>query len=68
DPCEAPNVLPGSDIVEPGDCEFYLLGRLESHCPVDFRSPIRTDAGRIEQYKKQLSAPLLGPVGYSEGP
>ena len=33
--------LPGADVFEPGDLEFYLLGRLESRRPYDFRSPVR---------------------------
>ena len=38
DPKELPP-LPGSDIFEPSDLEFYLFGRLESRRDYDFRSP-----------------------------
>jgi pilus assembly protein CpaC len=42
EPHEVPP-LPGSDIFEPGDLEFYLLARLESRRYEDYRSPVRTD-------------------------
>jgi pilus assembly protein CpaC len=35
--------LPGSDYFEPGDLEFYLLGRLESARAYDYRSPVMTE-------------------------
>jgi pilus assembly protein CpaC len=40
--------LPGSDIFEPDDCEFYLLGRMESRRSEDFRSAVRTDYQRLK--------------------
>ena len=56
--------LPGSDLFEPTDLEFYLLGRIESHHPVDYRSPVRTDWGRIMQYHSMERMYLSGPHGY----
>src|SRR5207247_4733876 len=44
--------LPGSDLFEPSDLEFYLLGRLESHHGQDYRSPIRTDWSKITNYHR----------------
>jgi pilus assembly protein CpaC len=46
--------LPGSDLLEPNDVEFYVHGRLESHHPIDYRSPVRTDCGRMHQYRDEL--------------
>ena len=60
--------LPGSDLLEPTDLEFYLLSRLESHCPHDFRSTIRTDLSRIVQYRDLESHYMSGPSGYAEPP
>jgi pilus assembly protein CpaC len=60
--------LPGSDVYEPNDVEFYLLGRLESHCAEDYRSPVRNDCSRIEQYRKAEKVFLAGPNGYAEDP
>jgi pilus assembly protein CpaC len=57
--------LPGCDLFEPGDVEFYLFGRIESHIPVNYRSPIRTDLGRIRQYYKLERHYMFGPTGYS---
>ena len=58
--------LPGSDLFEPNDVEFYLLGRIESHCPRDFRSPIRTDLSRVLQYRRLETAYIAGPTGYGD--
>ncbi len=55
--------LPGSDIFEPNDLEFYLLGRIESHYPIDYRSTIRTDFQRIRQYRMMESQYLYGDHG-----
>jgi pilus assembly protein CpaC len=57
--------LPGSDIFEPGDWEFYLKGRLESRRSYDYRSPVRTDIGRMCDYRKCETKYILGPTGYS---
>jgi pilus assembly protein CpaC len=56
--------LPGSEILDPNDCEFYLLGRLEGHCK-DFRSPTRTDLSRIRMYHTVEQHNVYGPAGYS---
>ncbi len=56
--------LPGSDLFEPNDLEFYLWGRLESHHPRDYRSPIRTDWGRMRQYHTMEEMYLSGQHGY----
>jgi pilus assembly protein CpaC len=66
-PREVPK-LPGSDLFEPSDLEFYLLGRLESRRPVDFRSPVRTDWQRLREYRRVEQMYLSGPSGPSEGP
>lgn len=60
--------LPGSDMFEPSDVEFYLLGRLESHRPYDYRSPIRTDWQRIREYRRMERMYLSGPSGPSDHP
>ncbi|TWT94711.1 type II and III secretion system protein family protein [Stieleria varia] len=45
DACESPN-LPGSDVHEPTDIEFYVANRLESRRSQDYRSSVRTDYAR----------------------
>lgn len=56
--------LPGHEILDPNDLEFYILGRIEGHCK-DYRSPIRTDCDRIRQYQQLESAHMAGPTGYT---
>jgi pilus assembly protein CpaC len=56
--------LPGHEILDPNDLEFYLMGRLEGHCK-DYRSPIRTDLSRIKMYYQVEGANVSGPTGYT---
>ena len=59
--------LPGADVFEPGDIEFYLLGRLESRRAEDFRSSVRTDIHRIRRYRECNDLFILGPTGQAYG-
>ena len=63
--CEAPP-LPGADVFEPTDVEFYLGNRLESRRSRDFRSTVRTDHGRLSAGQKCSCDPfIIGPSGHS---
>jgi pilus assembly protein CpaC len=66
EPKECPP-LPGSDVFEPGDLEFYLLGRLESRRSYDYRSPVRTDIHRMIRYRHCEQLFINGPSGHSDG-
>lgn len=66
EPKETPPV-PGSDIFEPGDLEFYLFGRLESRRTQDYRSPFRTDINRMLRYRRCEDIYITGPHGHAEG-
>lgn len=59
--------LPGNDIFEPSDIEFYLHGRLESRRAEDFRAGARTDAARQASYEHCENRVMIGPGGYSCG-
>jgi len=67
EPNETP-ALPGSDYFEPGDLEFYLLGRLESARPYDYRSPVMDDINRMAAYRRCELLYFVGPHGHSDGP
>lgn len=60
--------LPGSDIFEPGDLEFYINGRIENCRPEDYRSPVRTSWDRMRAYREAQDRLLIGPSGYSGTP
>ncbi len=62
--CHTPP-LPGADVFEPGDIEFYLQGRLESRRSYDFRSPVRTDYHRLRRYHDCQDIFIIGPHGHS---
>jgi pilus assembly protein CpaC len=68
-PLEAHEVppLPGADIREPGDLEFYLVGRLESRRAYDYRSSVRTDAARMLRYRHCEHLYIIGPHGHADG-
>jgi pilus assembly protein CpaC len=59
--------LPGADLFEPGDLEFYLFGRLEGRRDYDFRSPVRTDINRLMRYRRCEDILIFGPHGHSDG-
>ncbi|MCS6865230.1 MAG: pilus assembly protein N-terminal domain-containing protein [Gemmataceae bacterium] len=60
--------LPGADIFEPGDMEFYLAGRLESRRSYDYRSAVRTDIHRMLRYRRCEDVFIVGPSGHVESP
>jgi pilus assembly protein CpaC len=60
--------LPGSDLFEPGDLEFYLLGRLESRRPYDYRSSVMTDIDRMRAYRRCERVYIFGPHGHTNPP
>ena len=59
--------LPGSDIFEPGDLEFYLKGRLESRRSYDYRASVRTEIDRMLSYRRCEQQFITGPTGHMEG-
>ncbi len=65
EPKEVPP-LPGSDYFEPGDLEFFLLGRLESGRAYNYRSPVMDDLQRMRAYRRCELLYFVGPSGHSE--
>jgi len=58
--------LPGCDLFEPGDVEFYLLGRLESRRTQDYRSPVMTDIHRMLKYRRCEQQYIAGACGHCD--
>lgn len=58
--------LPGSDYFEPGDLEFYLLGRQESGRSYDYRSTVMNDIERMKAYRRCELLYFVGPHGFSQ--
>src|SRR5262249_58670638 len=56
--------LPGADLYEPSDVEFYVLGRLESRREYDYRSPVMNDYQRQVNYARCEQIYISGPLGY----
>jgi len=66
DMCKTP-ALPGSDVFEPGDIEFYLLGHLEGRRSQDYRASVRTDFARQERYIHCNDMYIIGSHGTTYG-
>ncbi len=64
--CQTPQ-LPGQDVFEPGDVEFYLLGHLEGRRSEDYRASVRTDFARQERYIHCDDRFIIGPYGPTYG-
>lgn len=66
DDCKTPGV-PGDDVFEPGDVEFFLLNRLESRRSEDYRTVVRTDWARMHQYQHCEDRFIIGTKGQYYG-
>jgi pilus assembly protein CpaC len=66
DLCKAPP-LPGNDIFEPDDVEFYLLGHMEARRTEDNRASVRTDYCRQVRACKCNDEFIIGPHGTTYG-
>lgn len=60
--------LPGYNVFEPGDTEFYLYGRLESRRTEDYRAGARTDIHRMLNYHHCADQYITGPFGPTSAP
>ncbi len=63
EPHDVPS-LPGSDLFEPSDLEFFVCGRLESRRDYDYRSPVMNDCARMRRYHRCEQIYIFGPHGY----
>jgi pilus assembly protein CpaC len=63
EPKECP-LLPGADLFEPSDIEFYILGRLESRRAMDYRGAVRNDWERMMRYHRCEDVFIIGPQGH----
>ena len=52
--------LPGSDVFEPDDVEFYLEGRIEGGRVEGYRSPVRTNWERMRAYRRAQQKAIIG--------
>ncbi len=64
--CHTPP-LPGDDLFEPSDVEFFLGNRLEGRHSRGFRSAARTDWHRLVAFRRCEDRWLIGPQGHTYG-
>lgn len=64
--CKTPPI-PGNDVFEPGDIEFYLLGHLEGRRTEDYRASVRSDFARQVAYIHCNDRYIIGPCGTTYG-
>jgi pilus assembly protein CpaC len=65
EPNEVP-ALPGANLFEPSDLEFFVCGRMESRRDYDYRSPVMNDLARMRRYHRCEQIYIFGPHGHSE--
>jgi len=59
--------LPGEDVLEPTDCEFYLKGRIERRELVPYQATVGWDDPLGVDHRYQIeSRYICGPYGYSD--
>jgi pilus assembly protein CpaC len=64
--CQAPP-MPGSEVLDPNDCEFYFMNRIEGRTGTPHRSTTAWDDPCGWRYLMNLEhRQFCGPVGYSE--
>ena len=64
--CDEVPALPGADVCEANDCEFYLKGRIEGRTGRPFRSTTRWDDPFGLEHRRQIESDyIMGPYGYS---
>ncbi len=66
DMCKAPP-LPGNNVFEPGDVEFYLMGHMEGRRSEDYRASVRTDFERQKKWCECDDIYIIGPHGPTYG-
>jgi pilus assembly protein CpaC len=59
--------LPGSDLFEPDDLEFFLGGRMTGGRAEDYRTPVRTDLEKMKAFRRAHRNYIIGQSGYSDG-
>ena len=65
-PCQVP-CLPGSEVKDPTDLEFYLMNRIENRNGTPYRATVGWDnPWNIERQLKVQSTCAAGPVGFSQ--
>ncbi len=58
--------VPGADVCEPDDCEFYWKGRIEGRTGQPFRSTTRWDDPLGLEHRREIESDyIVGPYGYS---
>ena len=59
--------LPGSDVFEPDDLEFFIRGSIEGTIAEDYRSPVRGSIHRMEAFRRREQKYIIGMPGHSSG-
>jgi pilus assembly protein CpaC len=66
-PTDCRDAAPGGDLIERGDVEFYVLGRLQGQHRADCRGPAGLDPAQRKRLCHCENVFLAGPQGYSDG-
>ncbi len=59
--------MPGSDMFEPDDIEFFVWGSVYGSVAEDYRTPVRSDVSKMQAFRKSEQKYILGMPGHSSG-
>ncbi|MEM9646375.1 MAG: pilus assembly protein N-terminal domain-containing protein [Planctomycetota bacterium] len=59
--------VPGSDVFEPDDIDFFLRGSIEGSVAEDYRTPVRGGLHRMKAFRRCEQKYIIGLPGHSSG-
>lgn len=59
--------MPGSDVFEPDDLDFFIRGSIEGTIAEDYRSPVRGSVHRMSAFRRCEQKYIIGMPGHSSG-
>ncbi len=59
--------VPGSDVFQPDDLDFYLRGAIEGRIAEDYRTPVRGNPQRMKAFRRSEQKYIIGMPGHSSG-
>ena len=66
-PANLTPAIPGSDVFEPDDLDFFLRGSIYGTIPEDYRSPVRSNVQKMHAFRRSEQKYLLGMPGHASG-
>ncbi|MEM7474507.1 MAG: pilus assembly protein N-terminal domain-containing protein [Planctomycetota bacterium] len=66
-PAGAKLPVPGTDVYQPDDLEFFIAGAIEGSIAEDYRTPVRSNPQRMRAFRSSQQKYIIGNPGHSSG-